>query len=82
MEFIRQSVDDRDGAGLSQRGQIALFECADHDTIHHARENPGGIRDGFPAAQLDVGRGEEKRGAAQLRNPYFKGDVYKRQAEG
>ena len=50
-----------------------LAEGADHDAVAVAAQDPGGVLDGFPPAQLAVLAGEEQGVAPQLEHPHLEG---------
>ena len=75
MEFIRQTVDDRNTAVFCQLFQIALFECTDHDAIDHSGKHLSRVADRFAATELNVVRRKEERVSAELLCADFKGNT-------
>jgi hypothetical protein len=70
---VGEPVDDGDVGVGGQQLHVGVREGADHDAVHVAREHARGVGDGLAAPQLHVARGEEVRGAAQLRGPHLEG---------
>jgi hypothetical protein len=52
-----------------------MVEGADHDAVHVAREDAGGIADRLAPAELDVARREEERVPAELVGADLEGDA-------
>ena len=62
-------------AWLASSLEFGVLEDAGHDAIDHAREDAGGIGDGFADAQADFAGGDVDGGAAEVVHGDFKGDA-------
>lgn len=74
MEFIGKAVDDRNPGVGGKAFDARLFKGADHDDIHHAGDDPGGVFNGFGTAQLGIARGQVDDRATKLVHARFEGN--------
>ena len=66
MQAVGQSVNHRHRRMGGEALHDLMTEGADHDRVHHAREDPGIVLDGLPAPELGVPWREEQGMAAKL----------------
>ncbi len=54
MKQISQTIDHRNRRVFSQRLDLLMTECPDHNPIKHAREHPSGGSDRLTPAKLNI----------------------------
>ncbi len=65
---VGEGVDHRHGRVGREGFHNVMAEGADHDDVHHGRDDPRAILYGLTSAQLGVGGGQEHGVSAQLRH--------------
>lgn len=69
--LVRETVDDRYARVFREALDDVLPERADHDDVHHARNDLCCVFDRFAAPKLRVARAHEDGVAAKLENAGF-----------
>ena len=72
--LVRPLITGIDGV-LGKFRHHGMVEGADHDGIHIAREDPGGVGDALAAAELHLLAGEHQGLAAELAHADIEGDA-------
>ena len=66
MQQVGEGVDHRDGAHVRELLDLRVIKRPHHESVHEARQHPGGVGDAFAAPQLDVVPIQEKRIAPEF----------------
>ena len=74
VEVVGEGVDHRHTRMGGELLDDGMGEGADHDHVHHPRQDPGAVGDGLAAAELGVPGGEEDGMAAELGHAGLEGD--------
>ena len=75
MLVVGEGVDGRDSGKLSEIDDVLLCVRADDGAMEHSAHDAGGIANGFAAAELDIGCGEEHDIPAEFANADLERDA-------
>ena len=75
VKFVREAVDDRNGAARGELFQIALLERADHNAVNHPGKHAHGVGNRLAAAELNIRGREKQRVHPQLVRAHLKGNA-------